>query len=250
MDIKTEFYQNYQYSILVIDDDPVVDQKGIFEYISEQIYQRYKMNLTFHYISEIENTQNIFKRPYDVIMFDQMLDESHGAIAGINTKLGIDCIKEFRRINQKCKVIFYSSHIQSNEETNNYNLDIRPDLSDLEAEGFPIDQATRRSMSDKIILDLINKYNVNKIIPRDEEVMIEALVDCCRDTDMLVMMLYRSIYDTKDTSYIAEYTVGDRQLSPDELLSEILKDSDTGRTFISSMFDFFSAQYLTLRMKP
>ena len=250
MDITNEFYQNYQYRVLVIDDAPINDLKNNFNYIKSEIYKSKQINVNFSFISEIKNTINeIFSSPFDIIMFDENLDDLCVQLEGNHALSGRELVNKLRNKNKMCKIIFYSAELTYEEDTGNYSLFLAPDLYEYETAGMDVDEATIRAMSDQVFFDLINKYKVNKILPKDIDMIVDSIIDCCEDTDTLVMMIYRSIFETQETSFVTEYEVAGKQYSPQELLDEILKDSNVSKEFISSMFEFFSAQFMTVRRK-
>lgn len=193
------------YNILVIDDEKESVYK--FERYKTSIKSRYDIDVNFTVVNNIEEYQ--FSERYDILLVDYML---HGAFKDI--ELGTDFIREFRKKNKLCKIIFFSASFAMNEKLN---------------------------LKFNKIAELINIYSIDKIVSKDDRnLMLESIKDCCEEINLFSLSLTRMVNEYKRANVKLWYeTSNGDSITGEDLVHELLLKSPIAKEFQENLYKTF-----------
>ncbi len=195
------------YNVLVIDDETSIQH--YFSAIERMIkHNRNDINFNFtfmHHVNEFE-----VKEPYDIVMFDYNF--SGARFNKINReKTGLQLIKEYRKKNQKTKIIFYSSF-------------------------FNIEQKQQIPLVHEDYFELINELNIFKIIYKnDHQMTCQAIKEAIGDLDIIMTSLEKMTDDFDELDLT--FNVQNQEIKIQDLLYEIQMDSEIGKRFRKEIMD-------------
>lgn len=195
----------YVFQALVVDDESQMN--GYFDVIKMELKDA-GIDINFDIARDEKAYQEfINSKNYDLLLFDFNLTRGYS----IDKPHGNEFIKEFRKDNRISKIIFYSSSFIYLDAKKKYSI------------GLP----------EKEIYDLINDFQVDKIVSRENiSMMKKAIKDCCEELDILPVMLTKMLLQYKKAGITTMYIDSNgEEIDANELISEIMKDKNEGRLF-------------------
>ncbi len=212
-----------KYKILVIDDHPEIR----YSFPLYELKLREKgFESEFHIVSSIVEFEELTKEFFDILMVDYNL--RNGFFTDETKSEGTDFIADFRKKNMINKIIFYSTDFKY--EINSLKTDIKLEI--------PM----------KEYYDLINKYRIDGVVPKDNtEMIINIIEDCIRRLDPIVKFLRDTSDKYEEKGDLLYYDVGDREYTITQLLEEYQKDTEIGRKFGIDLLETVSTLLLDYR---
>ncbi|MBP2002389.1 hypothetical protein J2Z69_003462 [Paenibacillus shirakamiensis] len=195
---------SYKYKILVVDDESLIAAN--FEKFSKDLKKKSNLDVGFTIIQN-ENQYDI-NEPYDILMVDYNLRKG---FFNSSKQLGSEFIETFRSRNQISKIIFYSSEFEYHPVLRKYK--------------FPF--------STKEVFELINIWQVDKIASKNNyEMMVEVIADCCKQMDLLPMVLSKTLNEYRKNDIGLAYTnTKGEDIEVTDLFNDLLNDSEEGKHF-------------------
>lgn len=195
---------SYKYKVLVVDDEGLIS--AIFDKYSKDLKRRSGLDVQFSIIQN--ETQYNINEPFDILMVDYNLKKG---FFNSSKQLGTEFIQMFREKNRISKVIFYSSEFEYHPVTRKYK--------------FPF--------STKEVFDLINVWQVDKIASKNNyEMMIEVIEDCCKQIDLLPIILSKILSEYRENEISLAYTnIKGEDIDITSLLNDLLIDTEEGKYF-------------------
>lgn len=165
------------YKILVVDDEK--DIQDLFDPLKDIFIDDDDLSVCFEYMNDISNFE--ITEPYDIIMFDsKFLNTKHSFEYSQEQKIiGFNLIKNFRKINKRTKIIFYSSH-------------------------FDISEPDQIPYGPKDFFKIINELNIFRIVNKNSSLEVyNAIKDAIEDLDIIMIMLEKMAreYEGLDIQY-------------------------------------------------
>ncbi|QZY56486.1 hypothetical protein [Crassaminicella profunda] len=195
---------SYKYRALVIDDE--IQIKSVCDTYAQYLKELHDIDIKF----DIANNESEYDetKPYDILLVDYNLKKSFN-FANKNTGDGF--IEKFRTKNRVSKVIFYSSSFVYNQDKGKYT--------------FPFEG--------KEAFDLINKLQIDRIVPKDNfDMMIEVIESCCKQMDILPLTLTKLLKEYRSEDIHINYTnKAGEEIEITDLINELLNDTEEGRNF-------------------
>lgn len=212
-----------KYKILVIDDHPEI--RHSFPLYELKLREK-GFESEFHIVSSIVEFEELTKEFFDILMVDYNL--RNGFFTDETKSEGTDFIADFRRKNMINKIIFYSTDFKY--EINSLKTDVKLEI--------PM----------KEYYDLINKYRIDGVVPKDNtEMIINIIEDCIRRLDPIVKFLRDTSEKYEEKGDLLYYDVGDREYTITQLLEEYQKDTEIGRKFGTDLLETVSTLLLDYR---
>ena len=212
-----------KYKILVIDDHPEI--RHSFPLYELKLREK-GFESEFYIVSSIVEFEELTKEFFDILMVDYNL--RNGFFTDETKSEGTDFIADFRRKNMINKIIFYSTDFKY--EINSLKTDVKLEI--------PM----------KEYYDLINKYRIDGVVPKDNtEMIINIIEDCIRRLDPIVKFLRDTSEKYEEKGDLLYYDVGDREYTITQLLEEYQKDTEIGRKFGTDLLETVSTLLLDYR---
>lgn len=212
-----------KYKILVIDDHPEIHHS--FPLYELKLREK-GFESEFYIVSSIVEFEELTKEFFDILMVDYNL--RNGFFTDETKSEGTDFIADFRRKNMINKIIFYSTDFKY--EINSLKTDVKLEI--------PM----------KEYYDLINKYRIDGVVPKDNtEMIINIIEDCIRRLDPIVKFLRDTSEKYEEKGDLLYYDVGDREYTITQLLEEYQKDTEIGRKFGTDLLETVSTLLLDYR---
>lgn len=190
------------YTILFIDDEPEII-KPIAERAKTNL-EKQGINVCYQILSKASEIEKMNDMAADVLLFDCQFSGSDIISEGNNfSQFGFELIKRFRQKNKGTRIIFYSG-------------------------GFTLDDSECYDFTEAEILQLINELHIFKMIPKDESIISNSIIDAITDLDSVIMSLEDMKKDYNDISY---FVVEGKKYSIDALLNELKNGTETGESF-------------------
>lgn len=196
----------YIFNCLIIDDDP--DFENRIDDIIEILNDEYKCDVKIDFAKKITD---ITPEKYDLILIDFDLKR-------VFKHNGDYFISQIRNSNRIVKIIFYSSKFKLDDKNEFHFIDV----------------------SETVIFNIINKWNVDRIIPRDNfDLLVESINECCTEFDLTVLGLYKSIEKYLSSGISLSFNLDNGEiLKNNELLQELKSDSSNGKQIREKLHNF------------
>lgn len=212
-----------KYKILVIDDHPEIRHS----------FPLYELKLRdkgfeseFHIVSSIVEFEKLTKEFFDILMVDYNL--RNGFFSDGKKSEGTDFIADFRKNNMINKIIFYSTDFKYNSNG--------------------LNQETQLEIPKKEYYDLINKYRIDAIVPKDNtEMIVEMIKNCIQNLDPIIKFLRNTRDKFEKNGDSLYYTVGETEYTISQLLEEYQKDTKIGKKFGEELLETVSTLLLDYR---
>jgi CheY-like chemotaxis protein len=187
------------YKVVLIDDEPA-NIDIIMSNVKDEINGGGKHEISYTIISSKKCFQTIDKHVADIVMFDCNLSEGDFDDSSDKTA-GLTLLKVFRQKNKRTKIIFYSGKFGPRNSGN---------------------------LSTGELVDLINCFNIFKLIPRDEDEFINTIEEAIENIDPILISLDELITEYGDDGV---FRVDGQVIKGQELLRELKKESQIGEAF-------------------
>ena len=137
-------------------------------------------------------------------------------------------IADFRKNNMINKIIFYSTDFKYN--SNGLSSEVQLDIPKKE------------------YYDLINKYRIDAIVPKDNtEMIVEMIKNCIQNLDPIIKFLRNTRDKFEQNGDSLYYTVGETEYTISQLLEEYQKDTEIGKKFGKELLETVSTLLLDYR---
>lgn len=96
--------------------------------------------------------------------------------------------------------------------------------------------------------DLINKYRIDAIVPKDNtEMIVEMIKNCIQNLDPIIKFLRNTRDKFEQNGDSLYYTVGETEYTISQLLEEYQKDTEIGKKFGKELLETVSTLLLDYR---
>lgn len=198
----------YKFKCLVIDD--IDDLESRFGYFEETLREDFNLNVEMEFSKNLE--KDILRNDYDILLIDFDL-------SNITDMDGDVIIPKIREHNKIIKIIFYSSKFNYDDNSNTFKF---------------------HDVSHDVIYNVINKWKVDRLIPRDNfDLIIKSIKECCEEFDMTLLGLYKSIEKYYNSGINVKYTLNNgTELNNEELINELKSDSKNSKEIRDKIYKY------------
>lgn len=191
------------YKIIFIDDEAeIIDtiMKAVKNLLSlEQGY-----SIEYSILKEQEEIENLNNIAADIVLFDCAMGSAPLNFENYDEDMfGINLMKKFREKNERTKIIFYSG-------------------------GFSLKGVRCYDFTNEEMLHFINDLHIYKMIPKQAEYILKAIVEAINELDAIIM----SLEDLKEEYQSSgDFLVDDKLYPIDRMLEELKKGTRLGEEF-------------------